>query len=83
MPEALKLDHRGPFTFESALRKDADTTSKAAYFAAAEELSQVLWDSRRTIAALVEHYLGLCDGSAYAVEPRTDGSWTVSKCACP
>jgi hypothetical protein len=70
MPATIKLDHRGPITIESALRKDANIISQAAYFTAAEELSQVLWDSRRTITALVRHHLGLGEEDACAIEPR-------------
>ncbi|KAK4044666.1 hypothetical protein C8A01DRAFT_42574 [Parachaetomium inaequale] len=69
MPATLELDHRGPITYESALRKAANVISQAAHRAAAEELSRGLWDSRRTIEALVRHHLGLGDGDACAVEP--------------
>ncbi|KAK4157128.1 hypothetical protein C8A00DRAFT_12032 [Chaetomidium leptoderma] len=69
MPATLEIGHRGPITYESALRKDADVISQAAESAATEELSRSLWDSRRTIEALVRHHRGLSDGDVCAVEP--------------
>jgi hypothetical protein len=42
MPTALKLDYRKPITYESALKKDANIISQAAYFEAATELYQLL-----------------------------------------
>jgi hypothetical protein len=47
MPTALKLDHRKPITYESALQKDANIISQAAYLEAATELYQSLWDQRQ------------------------------------
>jgi hypothetical protein len=38
MPTTLKLDHRKPITYESALKKDAYIISQAAYLEAATEL---------------------------------------------
>ncbi len=70
MPATVELDHRGPITYESALKKDANIISQAAHLAAAKEFTQELWDSRRTIEALVRHHLGLADGDACAVQPR-------------
>jgi hypothetical protein len=49
MPTAIKLDHRKPITYESALKKDTNVISEAAYFEAATELYQSLWDQRQTI----------------------------------
>jgi hypothetical protein len=59
MPTTLKLDHRKSITYESALKKDANIISQAAYFKAATELYQSLWDQRQTIQALVKHHLRL------------------------
>ncbi|KAK3685286.1 hypothetical protein B0T22DRAFT_529330 [Podospora appendiculata] len=72
MPETLRLDHRGPITLESALDKDLNIINETSYFAAAEELYQVLWVSRRTIEALVRHHLALGNGESCkcVVEPR-------------
>ncbi|KAH9211699.1 hypothetical protein DL95DRAFT_426991 [Leptodontidium sp. 2 PMI_412] len=38
MPTAIKLDHRKPITYESALNKDANIISQATYLKAATEL---------------------------------------------
>jgi hypothetical protein len=38
MPTALKLDHQKPITYESALKKDTNVISQAAYLEAATEL---------------------------------------------
>lgn len=60
MPTALlKLDHRKPITYESALKKDANIISQTAHFQAAEELCQTLWDQKHTIQALVKYHLRL------------------------
>ena len=59
MPTALKLDRRKPITHESALKKDTNIISQAAYLEAATELYQSLWDQRHIIQALVKHHLGL------------------------
>jgi hypothetical protein len=59
MPTALKLDHRKPITYESAIKKDVNIINQAAYFEAAEQLYQVLWDQRQTIQVLVKHHLRL------------------------
>ena len=59
MPTTLKVDHRKPITYESALKKDSNVVNQAAYFKAAEELYRELWDQRQTIEALVKHHLGL------------------------
>ncbi|KAK0732916.1 hypothetical protein B0T26DRAFT_736057 [Lasiosphaeria miniovina] len=56
MPATLELDHRGPITL-------------VAHRAAAKELSQVLWDRRTTIEALVRHHLGLAHGDTCTVAP--------------
>jgi hypothetical protein len=42
MPTALKLDRRKPITYESALQKDANIISQAAYLQEATELYQSL-----------------------------------------
>jgi hypothetical protein len=59
MPTTLKLDRRKQATFESALKKDADIINQAAYFEAATELYQALWDHRQAIQALVKQHLRL------------------------
>ncbi|KAK3375531.1 hypothetical protein B0T24DRAFT_202357 [Lasiosphaeria ovina] len=69
MPATLELDHRGPITFDSALKKDADIIRLVAHRAAAKELSQVLWDRRTIIEALVRHHLGLAHGDTCTVAP--------------
>jgi hypothetical protein len=52
MPTALKLDRRKPITYESALKKDANIISQAAYLEAATELYRSLWDQRQTTVRL-------------------------------
>jgi hypothetical protein len=42
MPAALKQDRRKPITYESALKKDANIVSQAAYLKAATELYIVM-----------------------------------------
>ncbi|KAK3304853.1 uncharacterized protein B0T15DRAFT_365384, partial [Chaetomium strumarium] len=68
MPVTIRLDHQGPITYSSALRKNADIISQAAHLAATEELCRVLWDSKGTIEALVRHHLSLdnCDSCTVA-----------------
>jgi len=39
MPTAIKLDHRRPITYESALNKDANIISQAAYLEAWETIT--------------------------------------------
>jgi hypothetical protein len=67
MPTTLKVDHRKPITYKSALKKDSNIVNQAAYFKAAEELYQELWDQRQTIKALVKHHLGLSNQDTYIV----------------
>ncbi len=69
MPATIRLDHRGPITYSSALRKNADVINKATHLAAAEELCRVLWDSRGTIESLVRHHLWLGDRDSCTVAP--------------
>jgi hypothetical protein len=45
--------------YESAVKKDANIISQAAYLEAATELYDSLWDQRQTIQALVSHHLRL------------------------
>jgi hypothetical protein len=59
MPATINIDHRRPITYESALKKDANIISEAAYFEAAIELYQSLWNQRQTIQAIVKHHLRL------------------------
>lgn len=69
MPATIRLDRRGPITYSSALKKNADVINQAAHLAAAEELCRVLWDSRGTIESLVRHHLRLGDTDSCTVEP--------------
>ena len=55
MPIAIKLDQRKPITYESALNKDANIISQAAYLEAATELYQSLSGTRDK---LLKHLLG-------------------------
>lgn len=70
MPTAIKLDHRKPITYESALKKDANIISQAAHFQAATELYQSLWDQRQTIQALVKHHLRLSNRDICVVNAK-------------
>ncbi|KAK4130736.1 hypothetical protein BT67DRAFT_489524 [Trichocladium antarcticum] len=69
MPATIRLDRRGPITYSSALKKNADVINQTAHLAAAEELCRVLWDSRGTIESLVRHHLRLGDSDSCTVEP--------------
>ena len=80
MPTTIKLDHRKPITYESALKKDANIITQAAYFEAATELYQSLWDQRQTIQALVRHHLRLSNRDTCIVNPKAQwirGSFNV------
>lgn len=80
MPTLIKLDHREPITYESALNKDANIISQAAYLEAATELYQSLWDQRRTIQALVKHHLRLSNRDTCVVSEKAQwirGSFNV------
>ncbi|KAL2062305.1 hypothetical protein VTL71DRAFT_6571 [Oculimacula yallundae] len=57
MAAIIKLDHRKPLTYGSALDKDEIILRKAAHFEAVEKVCQLLWDQRQDIKALAEHYL--------------------------
>ncbi|GAB1309889.1 Aminoglycoside phosphotransferase domain-containing protein [Madurella fahalii] len=69
MPATIRLDRRGPITYSSALRKNADVITQATHLAAAEELCRVLWDSRETIESLVRRHLRLGDSDSCTVAP--------------
>jgi len=71
MPATILLGPRRPITLNSALRKDENIISEAAYAAAAANFSQTLWDNRHTISELVKHHLRLNAGPAHccAVDP--------------
>ncbi|OBT83687.1 hypothetical protein VE02_07576 [Pseudogymnoascus sp. 03VT05] len=80
MPTAIKLDHRKPITYESALNKDVNIISQAAYLEAATELYQSLWDQRQTIEALVRHHLRLSKQDTCFVDAKAQwirGSFNV------
>ena len=42
MPVTVELDHRGPITYQPALKKDANIISQAAHLAAAKVFSKEL-----------------------------------------
>ena len=80
MPTTIELDHRKPTTLESALKKDANIISEAAYFEAATELYQSLWDQRQTIQALIKHHLNLSNQDTCIVSTTDEwirGSFNV------
>ncbi|KAH7418655.1 hypothetical protein BKA64DRAFT_717335 [Cadophora sp. MPI-SDFR-AT-0126] len=80
MPTTIELDHRRPITYESALKKDTNLISEAAYFEAATELYQSLWDQRQIIQALVKHHLRLSNRDTCIVSPKDQwirGSFNV------
>ena len=80
MPTVIKLDHRKPITYESALNKDTNIISQAAYLEAATELYQSLWDQRPTIEALVRHHLRLSNQDTCTVNAKAQwirGSFNV------
>jgi hypothetical protein len=70
MPTAIKLYHRKPITYESALKKDANIISQAAYLEAATELYDSFWDQRQTIQALVRHHLRLSNRDTCTVDAK-------------
>jgi hypothetical protein len=70
MPTAIKLDHRRPITYESAVKKDANIISQAAYLEAATELYDSLWHQRQTIQALVRHHLRLTNRDICTVDAK-------------
>ncbi|PMD14764.1 hypothetical protein NA56DRAFT_664488 [Hyaloscypha hepaticicola] len=80
MPTALKLDHRKPITYESALNKDSNIIRQAAHLEAATELYQSLWGQRQTIQALVKHHLRLSNRDTVIVNAEDQwirGSFNV------
>ena len=80
MPTTIKLDHRKPITYESALKKDANIISQAAHLEAATELYQSLWDQRQTIQALVRHHLRLSNQDTCIVNAKAQwirGSFNI------
>ena len=80
MPTAIKLDHRKPITYSSALKKDTNIISRAAYFQAATELYNSLWDQRQIIQALVRHHLRLSTRDTCIVNAKAQwirGSFNV------
>jgi hypothetical protein len=70
MPTTIKLDHRKPITYSSAIKKDANIISQAAYLEAATKLYQSLWDQRQTIEALVRHHLRLSNRDTYTITAK-------------
>jgi len=80
IPTAINVDHRKPITYESALDEDTNIISEAAYFEAATELYQSLWNQRQTIQALVRHHLRLSNRDACIVNAKDQwirGSFNV------
>ena len=69
MPPTIRLDHRGPITLSSALRKNGDVINQAVHLAATEELGRVLCDSRTRIESLARHHLRLRDRDSCIVAP--------------
>ena len=69
MPATIRLDNRGPITYSSALKKNADIIKQTAHLAALEELRRVVWDSKGTIESLVRHHLWLGDRDSCTVAP--------------
>ncbi|TVY91114.1 hypothetical protein LAWI1_G004340 [Lachnellula willkommii] len=71
MPTAIKLDHRKPITYSSAMKKDSNIISRAAYFQAATE---------QIIQALVRHHLRLSTRDTCIVNAKAQwirGSFNV------
>ncbi|KAE9373899.1 hypothetical protein N431DRAFT_407595 [Stipitochalara longipes BDJ] len=80
MPTTLKVDHRKPITYESALKKDINIVNQAVYFKAAEELYRELWDQRQTIKAIIKHHSSLSNRDTYIVNAEDQwirGSFNV------
>src|ERR1700709_1712634 len=70
MPTVIKLDHRRPITYESAIKKDANIINQAEYLEAATGLYDSLWNQRQTIQALVRHHLRLTNRDTCIVDAK-------------